>query len=404
MPTTFTRAEAGQPLEIAAEAWNASLDAAEAYARDGRPVFNTSVKSGQFPHCLYVTVRNDTGQQIAVGECVTFEELSGGETVLGGSLSDINQGPILVATLHPSNSIGQMTPNYGAALEPIPNGEFGKVCVYGVCAANTTDSASDGNGYATILTTGLGSFFCLTSKRTGIRVLQTLPSNNAIIFIEGGYWQCRANGYGVSVGSNSYVLGDGRGYATFQTTNSDGFVLSDEVLTSSYSSVITTSIIKVPADGIYDVRYDIAGRLSVNNGGGSPRALKTSGASDTTLTISQFAVGLELVVLDNSNVVQTLAHWPSLTASSATRGAEIARIPVTSSDYVGMDWPDYCGGSVSLNLRVNMVTYRKFGVRMSVSSWPTGDAAFVNSEFVPRITLRGTGCAELAVQDLYLAP
>lgn len=404
MATTFTRAEAGQPLKIAAEAWNASLDVAEAYARDGRRVFEASVNPGQFPHCLYVSVRNDTGQQIEAGECVTFEELSGGETVLNGSLYEINAGPILVATLHPNNSIGQMTPNYGAALEPIPNGEVGKVCVYGVCAVNTTDNASDGTGYVTLFTTGIGSFFTLTSKRTGIRLIQSLPSNKAIVFIEGGYWQCRANGYGVSAGSNTYVLGDGRGYGTFQSINADGFVLSDEVLTSSYSSVITTSIIKVPADGIYDVRYDIAGRLSVNNGGGSPRALKTSSASDTTLTISQFAVGLELVVLDNSNVVQTLAHWPALTGTAATRGAEIARIPVTSSDYVGMDWPDYCGGSVSLNLRLNMVTYRKFGVRMSVSSWPTGDAAFVNSEFVPRITLRGTGCAELAVQDLYLAP
>lgn len=404
MPTTFTRAEAGQPLEIAAEAWNASLDAAEAFRRDGRRVFETSVNSGQFPHCLYVNVRNDTGQQIQAGECVTFEELSGGETVLNDGLYAINAGPILVATLHPNNSIGQMTPNYGAALEPIPDGEVGKVCVYGVCAVTVGSGTSDGTGYLAIVATGSGSIFTLTSKRTGIRVIQTIQAAQVIAFIEGGYWQCRANGYGISAGSNTYVLGDGRGYGTFQSTNADGFVLSDEVLTSSYSSVITTSIIKVPADGIYDVRYDIAGRLSVNNGGGSPRALKAANGAETTFTISRFAVGLELVVLDNSNAVQTLAHWPALTATAATRGAEIARIPVTSSSYVGMDWPDYCGGSVSLNLRLNLTTYRKFGVRMSVSSWPTGDAAFVNSEFVPRITLRGTGCAELAVQDLYLAP
>lgn len=399
----FSRAVEGQPLRVPAQAYNAAMDVAEWFQTRGRPTGGGPIAGTKETHRLVVDVRNDTGAQLNVGECVSLQELTGASAGLNSSgYYEVNDSPLTLAVLRSDTTTTQWDQPFGVAIEPIPDGEIGKVCVSGLCVA-TVGAGSSGQGYATPVFTGAGATLSPTSHRGPVRVLQPIEGNYHLVLIESSRWQARRH---LNLTGTSYtrVLSSVRGTGAFNSANSDGILVSDETLTSTYSSVITSSIIKVPCDGIYDIRYDVSGRVAVNNGGTSARALKTTNAAETTLTMSRFAVGLEIVILDASNVVQTFAHWPALTATAATRGAEIVCIPVIASSYTGFDYHKYGGGSVRLNMRLWLTTYRKIGLRMSVAEWPTGDAAFVNSEFVPKITLRGTGYIEPATPDIYLDP
>lgn len=98
MATTFTRAEAGQPLKIAAEAWNASLDVAEAYARDGRRVFEGGVSGVNGLHNLTVDVRNSSGSNINAFEtfCVDHNQTGQpGHLTITSNEYSVGRAPLL---------------------------------------------------------------------------------------------------------------------------------------------------------------------------------------------------------------------------------------------------------------------------------------------------------------------
>ncbi|RTL29368.1 MAG: hypothetical protein EKK55_03565 [Rhodocyclaceae bacterium] len=147
MATTFTRAEAGQPLKIAAEAWNASLDAAEAYARDGRRVFDSNVAGvrvgAQFQ--LVVTVRNDTGRQLQSAYGCWLDELETGRAY-DHNRYEANQKPTYRAVFRTGVSTSRWGQLFGICLENIEPGESGRVCIEGDCSAYIIEVSAEASG------------------------------------------------------------------------------------------------------------------------------------------------------------------------------------------------------------------------------------------------------------------
>lgn len=132
----FTRASGGQPLKISAKAYNAMLDAAQAYARE-QDVFGASgSKSGRPPHVL--RVKNTTGLP-----ALRFSFLGIGSPIIEASTAAPGSGEdeydVQTNFFANCNAFSVVTPVFDdhekrwcILLESIPDGEFGAAAVLGV--------------------------------------------------------------------------------------------------------------------------------------------------------------------------------------------------------------------------------------------------------------------------------
>lgn len=159
MADAFQKVSVGEPLMIPAAAWNAALDAAEAYRalRDGSNTPHTSYDP------LTLLIKNSSGSDLDRFSVVSVQGTSSVPMVNAtDNLEEFQRKPNLEAVT-PSGSTGAI----GILMEPIANGLLGHALIAGItpCKVNVTDSS---HWYADATS---GSSTYLTSAASGGRAV-----------------------------------------------------------------------------------------------------------------------------------------------------------------------------------------------------------------------------------------
>jgi hypothetical protein len=114
--------------------WNSAIDAGIEY--DARRLGNQGPPGAIPTTDTIVKVRNSTGTDRALGDCICLDDFA---------LDDIVQGYLWFDGKTPTTAHKP----YGILLEPIPDGDFGRVMLSGVCAAKI-DNVYDDHPFAHI--------------------------------------------------------------------------------------------------------------------------------------------------------------------------------------------------------------------------------------------------------------
>lgn len=150
----FRRAQAGQPMELSAVAWNACLDAAEAHRRknQGRGFGEIS----QFRQADIVLVKNESGSDV---DRFGILGIAGVVFTAAAALLEF-QGRVAFRGTTPTTSHAG---KFLVCLDPIANGKIGRAWVGGVCAAKV-QIASSSDAFCDVLD---GNRSKLTASNSG---------------------------------------------------------------------------------------------------------------------------------------------------------------------------------------------------------------------------------------------
>lgn len=384
--STLTRFKKGDPF-IPREDWlNAVADAGEAFLRDGRPTGGAGDPPVPVGSRLVVRVKNDTGAQIAFGAPVMLTETTTAQSVYTDGPYEANASPTFSAVFRDSTTTTMFPQRYGVAMEPIPDDEFGTVCLVGICATNCAAST----GWLMPEFTSSSSSFVATTKRTNAQVVGALANGAALIYLSDAPWQTRRS----SIASPATVTSATRG-GTFGT---DGF---DHTATATLSAgaweqVIPTSIIKVPATGIYDFRYNLHAMLTLN--GNSLPAVGITGAYP--FHVRNVLVMAKIVQVDNTTGAYISGvNWPPLASGLKSSGLIESTILEEYAGGIGYGYAGQANGSAMLETRFSLSSGTTLSVGLMVQVY-----CGVSSPPSIALNLVGTGIVRPAEQEIYLDP
>lgn len=372
--SSLTRIKAGEKFVPREGAYNRFCEVAEQFmpGTGGPPIDGRE----DGPR-LVARVKNNTGAQIAFGACVMLDENPSSLSIYPGSNGyEINNSPGFSAVFRSSTSTTMFPQRFGVALEPIAAGEIGRVCVRGLCVA--LGSASSGWLMPTFTSSSSG--FTATTKRTSVNVLHAMSDGFAVVYLDEAPWQTRRS----STGAPSTVTSAVRGQTYGGGSDADGFTYTGS------GGLMSGSIIKVPASGIYDIRYNLHAEL-VLNGGTLPSGI--TGAFP--FHVNNIIITARIVFVDSGGSLLGAFNWPIVNSNYGN--LICAPLLYEHSGGVGYGCAPFTYGSTTLETRTALYSNvaLSVGVALQVSSFSGPSYS---------ITVRGTGIIRPAEQDIYVAP
>jgi hypothetical protein len=353
----YERRDAGERVVNSASAWNAAMAAAEDYVRRQNAGLG-SLSIGGYPTfpAHTVLVLNERGSKILAGSPVVVAD-----RYVDPLIKPIGfpyELPLLRAPFVTQQLRETLDLRFGVAIETIPVGEIGPVCVGGVCVASyyAGPEALDRRdyGYLYVVADGSAASFGPTTKLTSIQLLNSPHASSfSLIRIGSAPWCLRA--LSALSGATEGPNGD---------RFSDGFELHEAIYRNPPTDVtIPDSRIRIPRTGVYDLRSIIHMELDIDNGGRIQ--------IETALPyLEYFSSKMHArIIVENSTILHPVARW---------FGAGV-NVPVLLVAHPGGNnafiCPKKTSGCTSLDTRMFLTAGSTVAVRLIFPDWPVNAVA-----------------------------